>query len=31
MEKYRESSYNKMKAAIEFMDSLPIDTADNAL
>jgi hypothetical protein len=31
MEKYRESSYNQMKSAIEFLDSLPIDSADNAL
>lgn len=31
MEKYRESSYNQMKDAIELMDSLPIDNPRNAL
>ena len=31
MEQYRESTYKQMKTAIEFMDSLPIDDAGNAL
>jgi hypothetical protein len=31
MDLYRESTYNQMKKAIEFLDSLPIDNADNAI
>lgn len=31
MEYYRESTYNDLKAAIEFMDSLPINDPRNAL
>ena len=31
MDKYRESTYKQMQLAIDFMDSLPIDNADNAL
>jgi hypothetical protein len=29
--KYRESTYKQLQWAIEFMDRLPIDNADNAL
>jgi hypothetical protein len=31
MSKYRESTFNQVKEATDFLDSLDIDNADNAI